>query len=332
MRQLIDPYTILLMAMVSLAAALPAHGVTAHLLAVLDKIAVALLFFTHGAALSRQSVLAGATHWRLHLLIFGTTFICFPLVVLPINALAPAWIPSELALGFLYLGVLPSAVSSSIAFTAIAGGNVPASVCSSATSNVLGMMATPLLLVLLTQTADSHSLPVGEALRDIILQLLLPFAAGQLVHPWIGNWLHRHEALSSRYDQAVIMLIVYTAFSQSIVSGLWRDLSWSAIVIALVLCGVLLAAMIAFTMLLSRRLGFSRADETTVVFCGCKKSLASGLPMANVLFAGNPALGMIVLPIMIYNQLQVIVAAGLARHYARTLRATPRDAVARITT
>lgn len=329
MRRLIDPFTVLLLVAIGVAALWPATGVFAEHLATTGQIAIALLFFIHGAALSRQSVIAGAAHWRLHLLIFAITFLCFPLVVLPISALAPAWMPPALALGFLYLGALPSAVSSSIAYTAMAGGNVPAAICSAAASNVFGMMMTPFLLMLLAQTADGDAFAVGEALRDIMVQLLLPFAAGQLIRPWVASWLDRHASLSARYDQAVILLIVYTAFSQSVVSGLWHDLPPVAIALALALCGLLLAAMIGVAIALSRGLGFTLADETAAVFCGSKKSLASGLPMANVLFAGNPALGMIVLPIMVYNQIQIIAGAFVARRYARALRRSKEPEKAR---
>lgn len=181
-------------------------------------------------------------------------------------------------------------------------------------------MMTPFLLILLAQTAGGDAFAVGDALRDIVVQLLLPFAAGQAIRPWVAGFMDRHEALSSRYDQAVILLIVYAAFSKSVASGLWQDLPLAAIVLAIGLCAALLAVMIGIAMGLSRRLGFNLADETAAVFCGSKKSLASGLPMANVLFAGNPALGMIVLPIMVYNQIQIVVGALLAKTYAKRLR------------
>lgn len=320
MRRFIDPFTLLLLAAIVAAAFWPARGDVADGLAVAAKLAVALLFFIHGAALSRESVTRGALHWRLHLLIFALTFIAFPLLVLPIAGLAPALIPPALALGFLYLGALPSAVSSSIAFTAMAGGNVPAAICSAAASNVFGMMMTPFLLVALTQTSAASGFEIGDALADIVAQLLAPFAAGQAIRPWLARVIDRHSHLSARYDQGVILLIVYTAFSQSVASGLWADLAPATIALALLLCVLLLAVMLAVAVVSARRLGFDLADETAAVFCGSKKSLASGLPMANVLFAGHAGLGLIVLPIMIYNQIQIIVGAVLARRYARRLR------------
>eukprot|EP00163_Fabomonas_tropica_P027332 TRINITY_DN5227_c0_g3_i1.p1 TRINITY_DN5227_c0_g3~~TRINITY_DN5227_c0_g3_i1.p1 ORF type:complete len:252 (+),score=13.56 TRINITY_DN5227_c0_g3_i1:140-895(+) len=223
--------------------------------------------------------------------------------------------PKDLGLGFLYLGVLPSAVSSSIAYTAMAKGNVPAAICSAAASNVFGMMLTPFLLLLVVSTSGTGEFPVAEALKDIVLQLLLPFAVGHALRPWLGGFLARNERLMARYDQCVIWLIVYSAFSHSVASGLWQNLPVQAIVFAVLLCFGLLALFMWVARVMVRRFGFGLKDEAAVVFCGSKKSLASGLPMAKVLFSGHPGFGMIVLPIMCYNQIQVIVGAVLARKY-----------------
>jgi len=313
-----DTFTILLLGAIVLASFLPATGAAGDLLATAGTVAVALLFFFHGAALSREQVVAGASHWRLHILITTLTFGFFPLVVLPINGMssfAPSWMSPDLGLGFLYLGVLPSAVSSSIAYTAMARGNVPAAICSAAASNVFGMMLTPFLLLLLVSSAGSGDFAIGEALKDIVFQLLLPFAAGHAMRPLLGGYLARNESLMARYDKCVIWLIVYSAFSHSVESGLWQNLPMKAIVLTILLCIGLLALFMFFARFLVRRFGFSLEDEAAVVFCGSKKSLASGLPMAKVLFSGHPGFGMIVLPIMCYNQVQVILGAILAQKY-----------------
>ena len=318
MKSRIDTFTLLLLGAIVLASVLPATGAFGEGLATAGTVAVALLFFFHGAALSREQIIAGATHWRLHIIITALTFVFFPLAVLPINelsGLAPSWMPKDLGLGFLYLGVLPSAVSSSIAYTALARGNVPAAICSAAASNVFGMMLTPFLLLLLVSTSGASDFSVAEALKDIMVQLLLPFAVGHALRPWLGGFLGRNEGLMARYDQCVIWLIVYSAFSHSVASGLWQNLPVKAIVLTVVLCIVLLGLFMLIARLAVRYFGFSLADEAAVVFCGSKKSLASGLPMAKVLFSGHPGFGMIVLPIMCYNQIQVILGAVLAQRY-----------------
>ena len=52
--------------------------------------------------------------------------------------------------------------------------------CSASLSNLLGIVLTPVLVTafLVTQTGGAVSL---AAIRDILLQLLVPFVAGQLV-------------------------------------------------------------------------------------------------------------------------------------------------------
>lgn len=318
----IDRFTLLLLGAIGLATWLPVKGEMASGLETVVMLAVALLFFLHGVALSRDQIIAGATHWRLHIIITAFTFVFFPLAVLPVHqltAVIPQWMPADLGLGFLYLGVLPSAVSSSIAFTAMAKGNVPAAICSAAASNVFGMMLTPFLLLMLVSSTGIGDLSVMEALKDIVLQLLLPFAVGHGLRPWLGGFTARHETLSTRYDQCVIWLVVYSAFSHSVASGLWQKLPVSAVFLTIALCILLLGFFMAMAVLVVRRLGLPLEDEAAVVFCGSKKSLASGLPMAKVLFSGHPGFGMIVLPIMCYNQIQIIIGAMLAQRYRKSI-------------
>ncbi len=313
----LDPFLILMIAAVVLATLFPATGNAADVVSMLGTIGVALLFFGHGAALSHKAIVSGLKQWQLHGFIFATTFIVFPLIVQPLRLVPESILPSDLVLGFIYLGVLPSAISSSIAYTAMARGNVPAAVCNSAGSNVFGLLLTPLLMTIFMRS--SGSIDLGQALRDVVIELLLPFGLGQACHRWLGSFLSTRKHWLENYDQSVIVLIIYSAFSQSVTAGLWQVLPPSGLIMAIVLCVVLLAGVIGFTMLGSRWLGFTREDEIAAVFCGSKKSLASGLPLAQVLFAGLPGFGMIVLPIMLYNQIQILVGAVLARRYAMRL-------------
>ena len=78
----------------------------------------------------------------------------------------------------------------------------------------------------------------------------------------------------------------------------------------------LLGLALSATTWTARRLGFSKADEITIVFCGSKKSMVSGIPMVKVLFASS-AVGAIVLPLMLFHQMQLMVCAVLAQRYAR---------------
>jgi solute carrier family 10 (sodium/bile acid cotransporter), member 7 len=307
-----DNFTLAIVAAVIVASILPAVGVAGEILRYVTIVAIALLFFLHGARLSREAALAGALHWRLHLLVLAATFVLFPILGLVLrHALGPI-LPDSLLVGLLFLCLLPSTVQSSIAFTSIAHGNVAAAVCSASLSNLLGIFITPALVALLLNLKGGVSL---HAVIDIILQLLAPFLAGHLLRPWIGDFVARHRHVLSYVDRGSILLVVYLAFSEAVANGLWRVLGAADLVKLLIVCALLLAVVLAATAFIARRLGFKRADEIVIVFCGSKKSLASGVPMAGVLFP-LAQVGMIVLPLMLFHQIQLMVCAALARRYA----------------
>ncbi|HET6238312.1 MAG TPA: bile acid:sodium symporter family protein [Acetobacteraceae bacterium] len=313
----IDTFIALLLATVAVAALLPARGVGAPLAGDAATLAIALLFFLYGVRLSPQAALAGARHGRLHLLVFLSTFALFPALGMAARALFPHLLAPELWAGVILLCVLPSTVQSSVAFTSIARGNVPAALCAATMSNLVGILLTPLLAGLLLSTGQSggHGGISAHAIGDIVLQLLLPFAAGQALRPWIGGWVERNRRVLGVVDRGSILLVVYAAFSEGMVAGIWHSIDLAMLVRLFVVNAALLAAVLTITTQVSRRLGFSRADEITIVFCGSKKSLASGLPMASVLFASG-SVGLIVLPLMLFHQLQLMACAALARRYA----------------
>ena len=306
----IDTYILLLFGMVVLASVLPVRGEAATIVGWIVKIAIALLFFLHGAKLSREAVVAGLTHWRLHLTILAFTFVMFPALGLLISK--SGLLSPTLSTGMLFLCCLPSTVQSSIAFTSIGRGNVAAAVCAASASNLLGIFLTPVLVGLLMQ---AHGDVGGwESIRSIIIQLLLPFIAGQLLRPWIRGWIERHKALVGQVDRGSILLVVYSAFSAAVVGGIWKTVSIPELAVLLVACMVLLAVVMAATMFGARALGFSKPDEVAIVFCGSKKSLATGVPMAGILFPGATA-GVLVLPLMLFHQIQLMACSMLAQRY-----------------
>ncbi len=310
----IDPYLIALIAVVVLASVAPAHGLGAEIMDKAVYAAVALLFFLYGAKLSPKAVAAGLLHWRLQSLVFLSTFLLFPLIGLGVAAALRPWLEDELIVGIMFLCVLPSTVQSSIAFTSIARGNVPAALCSASISNLVGIFLTPALVALLLSSSEL-SFDLGSA-WNIVLQLLVPFLAGQIVRPLIGNWLQRRKAAVSLVDRGSILLVVYAAFSEGMVAGIWSELGWQDLTILIVLDVLMLAVVLAITTFVSRRAGFSTEDETVIVFCGSKKSMAAGIPMAHILFPAD-ILGMVVLPLMLFHQIQLFVCATLAQRYAR---------------
>ncbi|MDR7093775.1 bile acid:sodium symporter family protein [Hydrogenophaga laconesensis] len=314
-RLLPDNFTLYLVVTVTLASVFPAQGGFAVALAWVTKVAVSLLFFLHGAKLSRQAIWAGLGHWRLQLAVVTTTFVLFPLLGWALAPVLRPLLTPNLYTGILFLCALPATVQSAIAFVSMARGNVPAAVCAASASTLLGVMLTPLVLgVLLTQTAAMGS-PL-EAMGRIGVQLLLPFIVGHLMRPLVSGFLQKRVAIMKGVDQGSILLVVYAAFSHAVIAGLWSQLPLTALMGLIGVCAVLLALVLLVTVFASRRLGFGKEDEIAIVFCGSTKSLVSGVPMANVLFTAQVA-GAIVLPLMIFHQMQLMVCGVIAQRYAR---------------
>lgn len=314
-RFLPDNYVLALAFMVVLASVAPAQGRLAGALDGITAGAVGLLFFLHGAKLSREAIVAGATHWRLHATVLASTFLLFPLLGLLLGPVFSRLVGPELYLGILFLCVLPSTVQSSIALTSVARGNVPAAVCSASASNFLGIFLSPVLAGLVLSLHGESQSPL-DSIGRIVVQLLLPFIAGHAARRWIGAWVSRNKTLLRFVDQGTILLVVYTAFSEAVAQGLWQQLPLHALAGLLVADAILLGLVISITTWTARRLGFGRADEVVLVFCGSKKSLASGVPIAKVLFAGS-VVGVMVLPLMLFHQMQLMLCAVLANRYAR---------------
>lgn len=313
-RLLPDNFTLTLLAVVAIATLIPASGSLAVVFEWITNLAIALLFFMHGAKLSRHAIVSGASHWRLHLLVLTFTFVIYPLLGLALRPVFSPILPIELYLGVLYLCALPSTVQSSIAFTSLARGNVSAAICTASASSLVGIFLTPILVGVLLNTQGPEGSTL-DAIGKIVLQLLVPFIAGHLARRWIGAWVDRNKSWLKYVDQSSILLVVYTAFSAAVVGGLWQQIPLKSLLVLALVCSVLLAILLLATTVIARKLGFNKEDEITIVLCGTKKSLATGVPMAQVLFSSS-AIGPMLLPIMLFHQMQLMVCAVLAQRYA----------------
>lgn len=315
-RLLPDAFTLALVMVVVLASVLPCSGQGAVLFGWITSLAIALLFFLHGAKLSRAAIIAGSIHWRLHLLVLSCTFVLFPVLGFALKPLLSPLIGTELYLGVLYLCALPATVQSAVTLTALARGNVAAAICSAAASSLLGIFLTPLVVMLLIDVEGSGGSTL-DAISKIILHLLVPFVAGQVAHQWIGVWVARNNNWLRLIDQGAILLVVYTAFSDAVTGGIWRLIPLERLVALVFVCVLLLTLVLLCTQFLTKHLGFSLEDRITIVFGGSKKSLAAGVAMAQVLFAGVGGIGALILPLMLFHQIQLMVCAVLAQRYAR---------------
>lgn len=280
---------------------------------------VSLVFFLHGANLSFDAVKAGIGAWKLHLFIQCTTFIIFPIIGFIAFFATSGLIGEDVRLGFFFLCALPSTISSSVAMTALGKGNVAGAIFDATLSGILGMIITPFLISLVAKNAGIGDLPVLASVLDIMKTLLLPFVLGQLLRPLIGKIMSQNKKLITLTDRTVIVMIVFVAFCNSNVSGVWLKFSPILLIGIFIATGALLAFVLSLTRFCAKTFGFNHEDEVAGVFCASKKSLANGAPIAAILFAGNPILGVILLPTMIYHQLQLMVCSILAQRYAAKL-------------
>jgi sodium/bile acid cotransporter 7 len=296
----------------------------------LSDLGIFLIFLFHGIGLSTESMRKGLSRWKLHVMVQTMTFVIFPLLWFGFRAVMGGIMPEDLLLGFLYLCALPSTISSSVAMTAIGKGNVPGAIFNATLSSLLGIFLTPLIIGIALATSGSGGLSLVDAMIKIAVLLLLPFAVGQALRPLVGAWFSRYKKYVNTFDKMVILMLVYASFCDSVKGGLWTNHGFSTIGLTLLGAGMILAVVLALTTFTARRLGFDHGDEVAAVFCGSKKTLASGVPMAKLLFGAHPALGVIVLPIMFYHQLQLFGCSILAERYARRLQ--QREAAAQAAT
>ncbi len=308
-----DRFVLMLLSVLVAAWVRPLHGIFADAAQSVIYAGIFALFFLHGLRLPRREVAHAAKAWRLQGAMLGFCFIAMPLAGWGIAALSAPGLPPALLAGIIYLAVLPSTVQSAISYSAIGGGNVAASVVGAALSNLAGIILTPLLvLVLLGSSALSSSgiaLDSGVIIR-IAVMLLLPFALGQFAQGWLGSWTARQKPMLAMFDRAVILLAVYIAFSGAVASGAMMRLDphiWIGLVISLL---TLLAFAFGGAIVLGSVLELPRADRISLIFAGAHKSIATGAPMAALLF--GDAAGLIILPAILYHMAQLIVSAPVA--------------------
>lgn len=307
-----DPLIVLILLAVVIAIFLPARGEFADGFGLATTLAIAFLFFLYGARLSPEEAKQGFKHWRLHLIILVFTFLVFPVLGLAMKGLEPIVGP-EMYLGLLYMTLVPSTVQSSVAFTSIARGNVAGAIVSASASNLLGVVLTPVLVMLL-MSSSSGLVISGQVFLDVAIQLLLPFVVGQLSRKWTAKF--ASNSLTKQFDRISIAMVVYAAFSEGVVDGIWVSVPIWQLLFVCVLSVVLVAFMLWLTRYSAMKLGFNRGDQIAIEFCGTKKSLATGLPMAAVIFAGQ-SLGLIILPLMLFHQIQLMMCSWLAARYAK---------------
>jgi sodium/bile acid cotransporter 7 len=281
----------------------------------LNKLGVALVFLLNGLGLSMASLRQGVVRWQVHVIIQTSTFLVFPLLGIGVLKLGDGWMSPDLQIGFFYLCALPSTVSSSVALTAAARGNVPVALFNATLSSLIGVVLTPLWMAW-ALGHEGARLDVMPILVNLLLWVVMPLVAGQMLRPILGGWAASHKARIQIVDRLTILVLVYTSFADSVLQGIWTHYGVLAALQTMVLTTLLFFTMLGLTGLAARWMKLPEPDRIAAVFCGSKKTLASGVPMAHLIFGVNPALGLILMPLMIYHPLQLAVCGVLAQRWA----------------
>lgn len=311
----IDKFVIWILLAVILANFIPIKNSYEQTFGYITTTAISILFFVHGAKLSRKDIIRGITNWRIHLLVLFLTFMVFPLLGLGLYFIPEKILKPTIYQGFVFLCVLPSTIQSSIIFTSTARGNVAGAICSASISSILGIFVSPFLAGVFMHS-QMETIDFYTSVKDIFIQLMLPFIVGHLSQPLFEKHIKQHPKFIKFIDQSSIILVVYNSFSKSITEGLWNKISLYDVMIIVSLSCLLLFSIIFLSKKISKALKFSTEDEITIVFCGSKKSMVNGIPMANIIFPIH-IVGTMILPLMFFHQIQLIVSSLIAQRYAK---------------
>ncbi len=312
----VDPFVLILLATLSAGLFIPTNEGVRDVVGVAAQIAIAILFLTYGLRLPTREVIDGMRHFRLQGAILAMSFIIFPLLGLFVAWITTPAIGATLATGVLFLCLLPSTVQGSVALTSVARGNVPAAVCAATVSNVLGIVFTPLLVLIFM---GSSVVPGIGGIRSVFLQLLLPFIVGQIFSRWVGPWVRARKRLVLFIDRGSIVIMLFSAVANATAQGVWTQVHWSMLVTLIGVCLMILALTIAFLWWVAApALKLVMKDRIVLMLCGSQKSLATGLPMAAVLFPPSVVAALVV-PMIMYHQLQLIVGAILSRRLGQRI-------------
>jgi solute carrier family 10 (sodium/bile acid cotransporter), member 7 len=304
-----DRFVLMLFGAVLLGWLLPAKGVALDWARQISNISIFALFFLHGLRLPRRDVLDAARSWKLQGAMLLFVFGVMPLAGFLLAKGAGWMLPAALTSGIVYCALLPSTVQSAISYSSMAGGNVAASVVGAAVSNLAGIVLTPLLVALMLGATSGVSLG-GDVLLRIATMLLLPFALGQIAQGWFGGWAQKQKAMLSFFDRLVILIAVYVAFAGAMASGGMAGIDMPTLLVLFASLAALLAFALGGAWLVGSVIGLPRADRISLTFAGAHKSIATGAPMAAILFGSGA--GLIVLPAIIYHMMQLLLSAPLA--------------------
>lgn len=285
------------------------------------NIGVILIFFFYGLKLDWVNMKAGMRNWKMHFAVQLTTFLLFPLLILPFYPLMKNTDYEILWLGMFFLAALPSTVSSSVVMVSIARGNIPGAIFNASISGIIGIVATPLWMSLFL-IGQQTGFDFADVILQLILHIIVPVVAGLVLHPYFVQLVNRYIHKIAAFDKFIILLIVYESFSRSFLSGIFSSVSWKALIGLCLAVVILFYVVLKITGILSKRLNFSRADGITLQFAGTKKSLVHGSVFGSVLFGSVTGAGILLLPIMIYHSYQLFYISIVAQKMSKEVLAS----------
>lgn len=294
----------------------PANGLILDILKQISKISVGFLFFLHGTKLSKNAILSGFTHWKMHLLILSITFLFFPFFGFSLKIFQENLLKPDIYYGFLFLCSLPSTLQSSIVFTSIARGNVAGAIGAASVSTLLGIFISPLWIFFFLGKSEVLDIQYSNTFFSLFVQMIFPFLLGFLFQRKVAIFFQKSPKLTKFTDYFSVLLIIYCTFSQATNDKIWSIISVPDLLLIIGISLILLLISLWISMKLSRIFKFSKEDEISIVFCGSKKSMISGIPIASILFSSS-YIGIFIIPLLIFHQIQLIICSVIAQKYAQ---------------
>ena len=284
----------------------------------ISNIGIMMVFLFYGIKINPKRLKTDLGNWKLHLTVQLSTFLLFPLIVLPFTIIFKNHDSYLLWLGAFFLAALPSTVSSSVVLISIAKGNIPGGIFNASISSLLGVFITPLWMgIIITSGHGIHSAELIDIITKLVIQILSPVILGFFLNRFFGKWAGRNATPLKIFDQSVILLVIYLSFAHSFSNNQFRLVAITDIIMVVLFCLLLLFIVYRIITFICKLLKFHREDTITAQFSGSKKSLVHGTVMSAVIFAGITGVGVILLPLMIYHTMQLMVIGAVAQRKAR---------------
>jgi sodium/bile acid cotransporter 7 len=289
------------------------------------KLGVITIFFLQGLQLPSENMLYDLMEWKLHLFIQCFNFIIIPAIVMILNSLGGTHLPKDLQIGFLYLAILPTTISTAVVFSGLVGGNQVGAIFNAALSNILAVFIVPVWTAWHLSTTAGLTIPLLPLLVKLALLLILPFIIGQILRPWLKKSAVNFKNAIRRISIGIILFILYSAFCNSFKRGAWQEFGLNKILITFFISFFLLGLIMTIVWVSLKMAKFQYPSKMTAFFCASQKSLATGVPMASSIFAAAghttilPVLGVVLLPLMFFHPLQLLIGGLIVGHFSKKI-------------